>query len=519
MPTIGQTNQVFAPTQVAGCQLWLDAADTTTLSLTGNNLTQWRDKSGNNRNLSGSGPLYETYNGYPNVNVNGARGFAWSGSVNLQSVTIYIVISQQNRNNDVAFFQAGNDSNDINGFTLFADNNTGIPLGTVVATTRIYSNGDYGNLLSGSFPKSTASDLIPLTLYEVTISSQNAVSLFMNGSLNNQNSFNTTRGTNLTTFRIGGIFWSYFGRIYEVLLYNSVLVTSQRQQVEGYLAWKWGLIANLPDGHPFKQSPIAPFAFRSTPFRGSLNIWTPARISGLSVWLDAMDTSTVTLNGSRVTQWSDKSGNNRNLSQGTLANAPNYTSVNSRQMIDFVRANKTFLLNASISQIYTNFTLYLIIQRKNIPTDSERFFVAVPVAYATDWNTTTGFSFNTPIELASNGSGTVSPDNTNLNITMYSIATQNNGANVFKNGSRTVLINRNMGLNGNSIGILLGSGTNGGINTLSEQFNGYMGEVVLFFSTLTVSQQQQVEGYLAWKWGLQGNLPSNHPFKLFPPPP
>jgi hypothetical protein len=28
-----------------------------------------------------------------------------------------------------------------------------------------------------------------------------------------------------------------------------------------------------------------------------------------------------------------------------------------------------------------------------------------------------------------------------------------------------------------------------------------------------------VEGYLAWKWGLQGNLPPNHPYKLFPPSP
>lgn len=31
------------------------------------------------------------------------------------------------------------------------------------------------------------------------------------------------------------------------------------------------------------------------------------------------------------------------------------------------------------------------------------------------------------------------------------------------------------------------------------------------------SYRYQAEGYLAWKWGLQGNLPSNHPYKNSPP--
>jgi len=28
-----------------------------------------------------------------------------------------------------------------------------------------------------------------------------------------------------------------------------------RYKVEGYLAWKWGLVANLPSGHPYKNLP------------------------------------------------------------------------------------------------------------------------------------------------------------------------------------------------------------------------------------------------------------------------
>jgi hypothetical protein len=34
---------------------------------------------------------------------------------------------------------------------------------------------------------------------------------------------------------------------------------------------------------------------------------------------------------------------------------------------------------------------------------------------------------------------------------------------------------------------------------------------------LTVGEIQRIEGYLAWKWGLQGNLPTTHSYKKFAP--
>ena len=29
---------------------------------------------------------------------------------------------------------------------------------------------------------------------------------------------------------------------------------SEIEKAEGYLAWKWGLVSNLPSGHPYKNS-------------------------------------------------------------------------------------------------------------------------------------------------------------------------------------------------------------------------------------------------------------------------
>ena len=45
------------------------------------------------------------------------------------------------------------------------------------------------------------------------------------------------------------------GSIAEVAFFNHPLETTDRQRVEGYLAWKWGLQANLPVGHPYKNAP------------------------------------------------------------------------------------------------------------------------------------------------------------------------------------------------------------------------------------------------------------------------
>jgi hypothetical protein len=40
-------------------------------------------------------------------------------------------------------------------------------------------------------------------------------------------------------------------------------------------------------------------------------------------------------------------------------------------------------------------------------------------------------------------------------------------------------------------------------------------EIIHYNVALTSAQRQQVEGYLAWKWGLQNTLPSSHPYRYY----
>jgi streptogramin lyase len=58
-------------------------------------------------------------------------------------------------------------------------------------------------------------------------------------------------------------------------------------------------------------------------------------------------------------------------------------------------------------------------------------------------------------------------------------------------------------------GIYIGGPTN--------YFNGSISELLVYGSTLTAAQRQQVEGYLTQKWKLRSQVVSTHPYKTIPP--
>jgi hypothetical protein len=108
----------------------------------------------------------------------------------------------------------------------------------------------------------------------------------------------------------------------------------------------------------------------------------------------------------------------------------------------------------------------------------------------------TNFFSKTSIVSATNGvNGILSVDGTQQTLAI-------NDTSVFNTGSAQEFLGQNITASG------------GGPNTLPFNYC----EFILYDSAITLPlQQQQVEGYLAWKWGLVGNLPATHPFKNAPP--
>jgi hypothetical protein len=51
----------------------------------------------------------------------------------------------------------------------------------------------------------------------------------------------------------------------------------------------------------------------------------------------------------------------------------------------------------------------------------------------------------------------------------------------------------------------------------NNNFNGDIAEIVVVHEALSTGDRQKLEGYLAHKWGLTGNLPGGHPYKSAAP--
>jgi hypothetical protein len=46
------------------------------------------------------------------------------------------------------------------------------------------------------------------------------------------------------------------GTIYEIIfILDTNITTTNRNKLEGYLAWKWGIQSYLPSGHPYLSAP------------------------------------------------------------------------------------------------------------------------------------------------------------------------------------------------------------------------------------------------------------------------
>lgn len=94
--------------------------------------------------------------------------------------------------------------------------------------------------------------------------------------------------------------------------------------------------------------------------------WQPSDLSGLQLWLDASDASTITdAGGGAVSQWSDKSGNAHHFTQPVAGNRPTTgtRTQNGLNVIDFVRASAQFLDGGDVLDLGANaFSIFGVVK-------------------------------------------------------------------------------------------------------------------------------------------------------------
>jgi hypothetical protein len=502
----------FSPKQISGCSLWLDGVDpagTGVIPTNGATVSTWVDKSGKGYNATGG--VSPTYNSSENaITFNGSSWLSTSYSSVPANETAFIVFKTTSTAIQNNCFMIG-PSTSGGRLILSVNENDGFGLSFKIGAYAIANGSRLAHTQNQKYLGTT------------TVASTTSY-VYLNGT---QGSSSTLTYSGSGTTQIGTAISGsaiYIGNIYEIVIYNTSLSDAQRQQVESYLAQKWGLTSYLPSGHlQFTQPAGARTSLslansklkitsRSTPFLPT----SVGGLNGIQLWMDASDSSSasMTLSGSTVTVWKDKSGCGNNTTG--YSNTPTLTSsaINGKSAISmgggyftgpFATANTGSQIHAfAVLTIDSSGTgawprpLSLGRPGANDYSDSTTTFAiirysgtqAVGIGRNGQYLSASFPSYSSPFLVQSSHNGSTEYMSVNGNLTVSSSATGQSG-------------------NFNITSYGLGVNTNTGDYFI---WNGYYGEVIYYNTQLSDTDRQKVEGYLAWKWGIQATLPGGHPY-------
>lgn len=329
-------SSLFTPTTLSRCQLWLDGMDpvgTGVFPSAGSTVSSWIDKSGNRNNGTAVGtPTYVSNGG---INFTGGTSGPYFLNQNFKMTfanrSMFFVMQETTRTPGAILSLIPTPSNQHDyavqsGFTYTCDGG--------FQAFGFWYGGPFGYTY-----KMGNSTLLPRGIYN-----DNMNTVVGSGFVNGSNAANKTAIYSATTCSGYAVSARWYntgvptdgrlnGVIYEIIAYDRGLTNSERQQVEGYLAWKWNLNTSLPTNHPF---------YKVSPSPGIRSIMLTT--DELYLWLDASDLSTlyqgtttstpVTANGQNVGLWLDKSGRSRHYS-AQLATYPTYSTKSQVPEVEF----------------------------------------------------------------------------------------------------------------------------------------------------------------------------------------
>jgi hypothetical protein len=476
----------FSPLGISGLQVWYDATDplgTGVVPSNGTSISSWADKSGNNR--SATADVAATYN----IDASG-NYLAFSGSSHYLLPTSSFMVNNYYTIFVVERLQELNPSADSKPLIGGSGTSGGNLIITYHPNPRRMRFRHAGtNLDATTFSDFTTAASQPTRVWSFSQQVSNRQVILNGGILTSDT--NNSLFSELTEAAIGREGTNYYnGHMREIIIYTGVMTPFDRQKVEGYLAWKWGLQASLDSNHPFKTS--VPTA--SSKFELSM-------LPSLNLWIDASDSSKYTLSNGTISTVTDKSANARVFTGGsgfTPANTFNGTYPT------FTNSSKHSILGKNTSiPITTPVTAFYVI---NLQPNGEQYYVLHDGAGNGRLLYYTTYS----------GGGIFAGG------IMWSGNTQITGPLTINTGSHVISASYN---GSSSVGYKNGTsyvtGTIDNINTTGLSIGGWVSiggwigeisEIIMFNRLLSTSDRQTVEGYLAWKWGLQSTLPASHPY-------
>lgn len=267
----------------------------------------------------------------------------------------------------------------------------------------------------------------------------------------------------------------------------------------------------------------------AVPYIAGRTAWTPAQIA-TALWLDANDANTITLNGTTVSQWNDKSGNGRNATQATAASQPTYEAAGSSTLKPALSFDGADLMSLTWSgfKSATQFEAFFVFQTTaaaaadtstgillgfgnvsaasgGYPADRCLVINFASTSLLSGEYATLFYGDSTPKRL---GSSTYRRAANTSQI--YSASCSTTGFTAYTNGAATAF-NLASGITTSSNVSPLSTGYTvddqlhlagqRGAGSLSGSPAIKLSEVVALSTVSNVATRQQIEGYLAWKWG------------------
>jgi len=271
---------------------------------------------------------------------------------------------------------------------------------------------------------------------------------------------------------------------------------------------------------------------RSTAYTAS---WDPSTDITTAFWIDASDTGSYTLSGSTVTAVTDKASNFSITVNGTPTRVT--SGLNSLNVWDFSGSSEDFTTSdeQAVTDGSGNHWAIGVFLADSVNDTQDSFYSfennTVAGTSKRDYAVSSGDAslFNGELDLDSLGSNRISSTIGNLeafdsavsldafhivgtifNKTGNQISTRVDGSNAF-----TPVNDYDNAIN-----------TNQDVRIMRNRANERLdGRVAEFFVVGTlpgtggtdITEFEKAEGYLAHKWGLTGNLPSDHPYKSSAP--
>jgi len=258
-------SSLWTPAKIATA-VWLDASDSASLTTVSNRVSEWRDKSGNARHATQTNDSYRptysasAFNGKPGLSFDGVDDYlvtpATISGADFTLAAAYapteIAIASSEGDAIASLSAAGVEANGY--FHLIYRSDITNKLRWLTTT-----NGSDGGLSTAYLSATATTAPVIATAWR----SPTETALALNGEV--QSNASDMEGGGSAVYAnarvgVGTYFYAplnYSGniKIGEILVLIGAASLMTRQRLEGYLAHKWGLTANLPAAHPYKVAP------------------------------------------------------------------------------------------------------------------------------------------------------------------------------------------------------------------------------------------------------------------------